>query len=224
MKLCKKCKETKELFEFSKNKNSKDGFVSECKKCKKSYDIKRYKNNREILLDKSKQYQEKNKTQVLEYQKQWYIQNKDKVANYHVEYRKNNKEKIQLSINRWISDKKKNDIFYASFSNMRNRLYQALRKGKGKKSQKTLEYLGCELDFYKQYIEHLFLPEMNWENYGLVWEIDHIIPCAKFDLTQEEEQKKAFHYTNTQPLFKTTEIAKSFGYTNQIGNRNKNKN
>jgi ribosome-associated translation inhibitor RaiA len=224
MKLCKKCKETKELSKFSKNKNSKDGFVFECKECKKSYDTERYKNNREILLDKTKQYQEKNKTQVLEYQKQWYTQNKDKVSNYHVEYRKNNKEKIQLSINRWISNKKKNDIFYASFSNMRNRIYQALRKGKGKKSQKTLEYLGCELDFYKQYLEQLFLPEMNWENYGLVWEIDHIIACTKFDLTQEKEQKKAFHYTNTQPLFKTSEIAKSFGYNNQIGNRNKNKN
>lgn len=223
MKQCKRCKEKKELSEFSKNKNSKDGFVSECKECKKSYDIERYKSNREILLDKSKQYQEKKKTQVLEYQKQWYTQNKNKVANHHIEYRKNNKEKIQLSINRWVSNKKKNDIFYASFSNMRNRIYQALRKGKGKKSQKTLEYLGCELDFYKQYIEQLFLPEMNWKNYGEIWEIDHIKPCASFNLTKEEEQKKAFHYTNTQPLFKTSGIAKSFGYIGQVGNRNKSK-
>jgi len=61
---------------------------------------------------------------------------------------------------------------------------------------------------------------MNWSNQGKIWEIDHIIPISKFDLTNQNEQKKAFHYTNTQPLFKTTQIAKQLGY-NEIGNRNK---
>jgi hypothetical protein len=223
MKKCNKCKIEKELFDFSKNKNSKDGFVSECKECKKNYDIERYKNNRENLLNQTKLYQEKNKTKILEYQKQWYTQNKTQVSEYHTEYRKNNKEKIQVCINNWINNKKKNDVFYNSFSNMRNRIYQAIKKGKGKKSYKTIEYLGCELDYYKQYIEQQFLPEMNWDNYGVIWEIDHIIPCINFDLTQEEEQKKAFYYTNTQPLFVTTSIAESLGYKNYIGNRNKNK-
>ena len=32
---------------------------------------------------------------------------------------------------------------------------------------------------------------------------------------------KAFGYENTQPLFKTTEIAESYGYKNEIGNRDK---
>jgi hypothetical protein len=63
---------------------------------------------------------------------------------------------------------------------------------------------------------------MTLDNY-CEWEIDHIKACANFDLTKLEEQKQCFHYTNLQPLFKTTEIAESFGYINQIGNRNKNK-
>ena len=67
----------------------------------------------------------------------------------------------------------------------------------------------------------MFKPGMSWENYGKIWEIDHIKPCDSFDLTKLEEQQKCFHYTNLQPLFKTTEIAESFGYINQIGNRNK---
>jgi hypothetical protein len=41
---------------------------------------------------------------------------------------------------------------------------------------------------------------MNWENQG-EWHIDHILPCASFDLTKEEEQRKCFHYTNLQPLW-----------------------
>jgi hypothetical protein len=62
---------------------------------------------------------------------------------------------------------------------------------------------------------------MTWGNYGIIWEIDHKIPLSSFDLIQEENIPKAFSYLNTQPLFKTTEIAKSFGYEDQIGNRNK---
>ena len=41
---------------------------------------------------------------------------------------------------------------------------------------------------------------MNWENYG-VWHIDHIIPCARFDLSDPGQQKICFHYTNLQPMW-----------------------
>ena len=61
---------------------------------------------------------------------------------------------------------------------------------------------------------------MNWDNHGEIWEIDHIKPCSLFNLIDIEQQKQCFHYTNTKPLFKTSFIAKSFGY-NEIGNRNK---
>jgi hypothetical protein len=86
-----------------------------------------------------------------------------------------------------------------------------------------MNLLGCDINEYKQHIENQFYPEFTWENHGDVWEIDHIIPCASFDLTKIEEQQKCFHYSNQQPLFKTTNIAKSFGYNNTIGNRNKGK-
>jgi hypothetical protein len=65
---------------------------------------------------------------------------------------------------------------------------------------------------------------MTWENHGDIWEIDHIQPCSSFNLTQEIEQQKCFYYTNLQPLFKTTQIAQSLGYVNEIGNRNKSSN
>ena len=41
---------------------------------------------------------------------------------------------------------------------------------------------------------------MAWANYGRVWHIDHIIPCAKFDLTNERQQRLCFHYLNLRPL------------------------
>ena len=73
------------------------------------------------------------------------------------------------------------------------------------------------------YLEQQFKPEMNWENWGKVWELDHKKGCCNFDLTKLEEQKICFHFSNLQPLFKTTQIAKNFGYFNEIGNRNKSK-
>jgi len=42
---------------------------------------------------------------------------------------------------------------------------------------------------------------MTWENHGVLWEIDHIKPCAAFDLTDSKQQHECFHYSNTQPLY-----------------------
>ncbi len=62
--------------------------------------------------------------------------------------------------------------------------------------------MGCSISYYKDYLESKFQEGMTWKNYGVNgWHIDHIIPCSAFDLTDPEEVKKCFHYTNTQPLW-----------------------
>jgi hypothetical protein len=111
-----------------------------------------------------------------------------------------------------------NNIQYKIKTTLRNRFYSAVIKNYKIKS--VLKLIGCSIDELKIHLETQFKPEMNWENHGNLWEIDHIKPCNSFDLTKLEEQKQCFHYTNLQPLFKTTEIAKKYGY-DEIGNRNK---
>ena len=77
------------------------------------------------------------------------------------------------------------------------------------KSAATLELLGCSVEELKKHLENQFVKGMTWNNYGLHgWHIDHIIPCASFDLTKEEEQRKCFHYTNLQPLWAKDNYAK----------------
>ena len=39
--------------------------------------------------------------------------------------------------------------------------------------------------------------------------LDHIRPCACFDLTDEAQQRECFHYTNLQPLWATDNMQKS---------------
>lgn len=60
-----------------------------------------------------------------------------------------------------------------------------------KKSKQTNEYLGCSYEEYFVYLEQRFDSNMNWDNYGTYWEIDHIHPLSKGG---------SFHYTNTQPM------------------------
>ena len=48
---------------------------------------------------------------------------------------------------------------------------------------------------------------MTKENYG-EWHVDHIKPCASFDLTDPEQQAICFHYTNLQPLWAVDNIKK----------------
>lgn len=53
---------------------------------------------------------------------------------------------------------------------------------------------------------------MNWDNYGKKekqWSVDHIIPCAVFDLTDPVEQKQCFHYSNCRPMWHIENIKKS---------------
>lgn len=48
---------------------------------------------------------------------------------------------------------------------------------------------------------------MNWDNYG-EWEIDHIKPCASYDLSKPKEQRKCFNYMNLQPLWAEENLRK----------------
>jgi hypothetical protein len=81
-------------------------------------------------------------------------------------------------------------------------------KGKPPKAGRTLEMLGCSLEYFKQYLEERFQPGMSWENRDR-WHIDHILPCASFDLADTEQQRKCFHYTNMQPLWAGDNMKKS---------------
>lgn len=61
--------------------------------------------------------------------------------------------------------------------------------------------IGCKGDMLRQFLASKFTPGMGWHNYGSAWHVDHIRPCASFDLTDPEQQRQCFHYTNLQPLW-----------------------
>ena len=99
------------------------------------------------------------------------------------------------------------DLDFRLRNALRSRIRQAIIRDSGEKSLKTTELIGCSVKELKQHLEAQFADGMSWDNYG-EWHIDHIIPCASFDLTDEQEQRECFHYTNLQPLWGVDNIKK----------------
>lgn len=86
---------------------------------------------------------------------------------------------------------------------MRNRLSCAMRRAlkcKPYSGSRVIEFIGCTPEELKKYLEAQFTNGMSWDNFGK-WEIDHVFPLCKFDITNYEEMRKAWHYTNLRPLW-----------------------
>lgn len=149
------------------------------------------------------------------------IKNIEYKKEYAKKYNSKNKEIQYIREKEYKKRRRKIDPIYKLHDDLRSRISQSLKKYLNDKKESTLTYLGISISEFISYIENQFLPEMSWDNRGKIWELDHIIPISFFDLSIEENIYKCFHYSNHQPLFKTTEIAESFGYQEYIGNRNK---
>ena len=131
------------------------------------------------------------------------------------EYNKKKRESYQVRKNKINETRRKNlqrrrdeEPRYKVMMAIHVRLYDAVKHQRGVKSAKTLELLGCTVEQLHTFLEAEFTDGMTWENYG-EWHIDHIRPCASFNLEDPEEQKKCFHWTNLQPLWAKDNLAKS---------------
>lgn len=237
MKTCNKCGEVKEYSSFCKNKRSNDGFNYRCKECASKYYIEnksnilkkikeyqtenkciistkrkeRYTNNRDNVRMQQAKYYADNKNDILKRQRDHYISNRSTILKRQSIYNKNNRSKK----NKYESNKCRTDISYRIARNIRSRIGSCIRTQRTNKNNHTFRLLGCDKYSLMAYLEQHFYDrstgeEMSWENYGLDgWHIDHIRPCASFDLTDPEQQKECFHYTNLQPLWAEDNLRKS---------------
>ena len=206
MKKCCHCQEEKELIEFCKNKNSKDGYDYKCRKC----NALRYQENKEKWAPAKRKYDEKNREYLLLKKREYCAAHRKEKEAYDKIYRKNNRDKIkQYKIN-WENRNKNNPILKVK-RNLRRRIHHVLVNRY--KSDSTMNLLGCAIEDFFEYLESKFKEGMTWQNYGSgadKWHIDHIKPCCDFDLTREEEQRKCFHYTNMQPLWQKDNLKKAY--------------
>lgn len=129
----------------------------------------------------------------------WAKSNLEKTRPVRQKWHQKNRIKIRDQKRIRVGFRKQTDINFKILELQRTRLWKAL-KGISK-SRATKILLGCSLDRLRRHLENQFRSGMAWKNYGPVWHVDHIRPCASFDLTDPEQQKQCFHYSNLQPLF-----------------------
>lgn len=75
----------------------------------------------------------------------------------------------------------------------------------------TFAVVGCTPDELRQHIEKQFQPGMTFDNYG-EWHVDHMRPCASFDLNDPAQFTECFNWRNLQPLWAADNLRKSDSY------------
>jgi len=134
----------------------------------------------------------------------WAKKNPSRVKEIKRRCRKKHRSEIREYDRTWRAKARTNPLFRLQ-ANLRSKISRCIRD-EGRPS--TLELLGCSPEYFRCWLEIDFRDGMTWENYGKVWHVDHIVPCSLFDLSNPEQQRACFHYTNLQPLFATENLSK----------------
>lgn len=210
MKTCYICKLEKSTDCFGKLKNSNDGFRYDCKDCRREYRIqnnvhiqeknkKYYADKKDDILSKNKIYREQHKIEIGEQRKEYRNREENKVR-----IKQKNKEYLPIRKMK-IKEQRKTDLNFKLGEILRSKIHKML------KNQKTsyAKYIGCDVEWLKKWLEFRFNENMNWENLGSYWQIDHILPIHGFDFAKETDIRVCFHWTNLQPLTGTENREKS---------------
>lgn len=173
---------------------------------KKEYDKKWRKNNLSRKNATNKKWCETNREKDRKSKKKWVKNNVSHIKNYYLKIKEKRKtpEKREKA-NNYTKNKRTTDILFKLKHGTRCMINKSLKNKGHRKKSRTYEILGCSFEEFKQYLESLFEPWMNWENRGLYngtlnygWDIDHKIPLSS--AKTEEDVIKLNHYTNLRPL------------------------
>lgn len=128
-------------------------------------------------------------------------QRKRRVKAIHA-WQKRNPDKRTIYNRKYTRQRLETDLDFKMRKRLARRLRDALQRFGGEKSKRTMDLIGCSVQELREHLEKQFQPGMTWENWSISgWHIDHIRPCASFDLTDPIQQAQCFHYTNLQPLW-----------------------
>jgi hypothetical protein len=203
MKHCPRCDIWKALLEYNKQSSSWDKLARMCRKC-----YCEYKTNKRKTDEKYKQ------SDILYKQKYEQSGRRKEVSKIRYETKKYEIIKKCVAYNK---NKYNTDPYFKAVSSMRTRISKLLKQKNADKYNTFYTYLGCNKEEFISYFQAKFKDGMTWNNHG-EWHIDHIKPCASFNLLDNQEQKKCFHYTNLQPLWSSENLSKGCRYTDANNN------
>ena len=211
-KRCVKCDAEKYLSEFYRKRSS---YTGKCKSCLCEEQRARSNTNKELLKEKKKVYRVINKESIAQYQAEYTKRTESKKNRIKSDkkYYETNKDKIRERRRKYDKIYRANNICARLEDSLRSRIRAALN---GSCSVSLRELIGCSMDSLKCWIEYQFDSDMNWENYGIFWNLDHVRPCNLYKLDDISEIKECFSWENTRPLRKSDNLEKSDSYTNEL--------
>jgi len=195
-KKCYGCQKVKPIDDFCKDKLGIGGYKNQCRDCQKTQRAAYSVKNKHKEKANNKLYKATHKERCKEMSRQWTKNNPDRVKarrhRYYLQNMKKPKFRIESAI---IGAIKKRIIYHRSSGNLKERL--------GYSAEELITHL-----------ESKFKPEMNWENYGKYWHIDHIRPKSwfKYETTEDSEFKACWALSNLQPLEATINVSKQDRY------------
>jgi hypothetical protein len=191
---------------------------------RKAYDREYYLRNRKVILARVKRNKERlrntNPDRLKQWAANWRKRNPDHARRYYLAHRaerilaakirkENNRDKYRELQRARRVIRRKTDPNYKLECVLRNRFKWGLRSKRHCKNSSVISLIGCSIPDLWIYLESKFESGMTRENHGSVWHIDHIMPCAIFDLSKPEHQKRCFHFSNLQPLFGKDNLRKA---------------
>lgn len=217
-KVCTGCQELKGINNYYWE-NARQRYQNICKSCIKVKSRIRYTQKKDIICVKNKEWINNNKDKF----KSLVKKNRSNYKEYDQEYAKKNWIKLKNDPNyqskhreyqKEYKRQKRQNPEYRLKENLRTYFYKTITR----KTNSVFEYLGCSTKEFKVYLEKQFDANMNWENYGSYWEIDHIKSIETFNFLNETEIHECWNYKNLQPLTineNRTKRYKKYGYTSK---------
>lgn len=180
-----------------------------------NYSLRYKSNNRcvecsKIMLNKlkihNKEYQTNNRKRINIKKAEWNNKNPEKIKLYRERNTRVCGDKNRASKREeWHRTKINPQVKLARY--MGNHIRFALKKNKSNSWIKLVGYTASEL---KKHLEKQFDKNMNWDNYGIYWHIDHVIPKSLFHYTTPEQLsfRECWGLKNLRPLEKIKNLEK----------------
>lgn len=238
-KICGKCKKSKDIEMFYKDRRRSDGLQFRCKDCEKKYKYEnrekikkwqreharknRQKNrernrkyhaeNRERINEQAREYHRNNSEKLKQKSKEYYEKNKEKIAAYQKLYKVKEKDRLNRYGRSYRKRRMKEDPKFALIMRISKRMNKALERAGYSKSRRSIDALGCSAEEFRSHIERQFLKGMNWKNRD-EWHLDHIVPVSS--AKDEDEVYALSHFTNIRPMWAKDNISKRDKITHLI--------
>jgi hypothetical protein len=190
---CDKCKIIKPISKYRKYTDRENSYSKTCKSCLNEKDKERKKNLRKKRLESLVKCIKCGELKTLgDFTKLKKFYKKKICLICYPKFLREQKTE-------WDRNEMKCNMNYRLKKSLAQRLRSVLIK-----NDNTMNYIGCNIQYLREWFEYNFTKEMNWDNYGSYWSIDHIIPVSKFDLTIEDDKMKCWNWSNLMPMYNSS--------------------